>query len=855
MNLRQIIRNQKLQKFDLISLVSEADEEVNYIDKDGKNQTMAIAPALRLQDPKHPAKIAALKLRGNQEGPKKKGAKEKPAVQKRQDTQDPEGKDIDDLFADDETTVDIDDEAREIINKEMESQNLKPHPEDENVFVDEDGDEIFQIDSDGEVIPAGDIDKFKSDEGEPYADYIDDINDRLYGDEDAEPAKDDETKSVAPNPEATEEEIKDTQENIENAGEPGIKEKSLSAVNEAVFEATIPPATTDKEFKKNMKDAGSKSIKPPVSFNNDQRDRFFSKVPAVYAPVIERMLNQTKGKSSITDFMDGVGAGQPSSQAGEIITMAAITMNDDDAAEFFDMLRERVNDPDYPKDAWIDKSWVDSAQQVRNGTVARYNGTYGEGNWEVEKGCWDSKTEVEAMGLSNYTKNKGFSTDTYMRLNVDGESQLDEISLKKNLAVNFLNKNTSALVDFAILGSDDAGLYTELNQLWAEIPQNKRNKKDTYNVAGEELTAREIQAKINDMRSKAFDNLAESNPELAEQIKLADADNAKVKQRALLGDAISDKGNLISMRSAARDFETLKDEEPLNGILSSLVGGGQNRAAIEDFARDAVEVLLDGDKLDGVTFGKDEDGDALDPMVVYKNGKELKTKAEKEAIFGKGNSAADRIQKIAWYATVVGSAKSRSINKQRERIEENITEHTNAVISTINDIPQMREGMLNAIREEFPLKALFEGEEKMALAQYNCDPKVLKEIFSGAESYEEIQDKLEVEEDEKGELSLVYRAEAGGTAVPVAQLEARSDGKGYGNSFKFTLRVHKDFQNSLKEGNRAAYPESGVYEYLINLGNIISETQENTLAHHWKIAEDDYPVDLFIKELNERSLN
>ena len=39
------------------------------------------------------------------------------------------------------------------------------------------------------------------------------------------------------------------------------------------------------------------------------------------------------------------------------------------------------------------------------------------------------------------------------------------------------------------------------------------------------------------------------------------------------------------------------------------------------------------------------------------------------------------------------------------------------------------------------------------------------------------------------------------------------------------------------------------------LGSILAEEKTNTLSYHWKIAEDDYPVDLFIKELNERSLN
>ena len=38
------------------------------------------------------------------------------------------------------------------------------------------------------------------------------------------------------------------------------------------------------------------------------------------------------------------------------------------------------------------------------------------------------------------------------------------------------------------------------------------------------------------------------------------------------------------------------------------------------------------------------------------------------------------------------------------------------------------------------------------------------------------------------------------------------------------------------------------------LSNALSEAQENTLAYHWKKAEDDYPLHYFIRELNEGSL-
>ena len=48
---------------------------------------------------------------------------------------------------------------------------------------------------------------------------------------------------------------------------------------------------------------------------------------------------------------------------------------------------------------------------------------------------------------------------------------------------------------------------------------------------------------------------------------------------------------------------------------------------------------------------------------------------------------------------------------------------------------------------------------------------------------------------------------------------------------------------------KAAQKESIKY-----FGDIINETKQNTLSHHWAKAEEDYPVDQFIREINEGSL-
>ena len=69
-----------------------------------------------------------------------------------------------------------------------------------------------------------------------------------------------------------------------------------------------------------------------------------------------------------------------------------------------------------------------------------------------------------------------------------------------------------------------------------------------------------------------------------------------------------------------------------------------------------------------------------------------------------------------------------------------------------------------------------------------------------------------------------------------------------------TLQTTYTFAKDLKE---CLEKESGSTNESFNvlLGNILAEEKQNTLGHHWKKAEDNYPVHYFIRELNEESLN
>ena len=62
--------------------------------------------------------------------------------------------------------------------------------------------------------------------------------------------------------------------------------------------------------------------------------------------------------------------------------------------------------------------------------------------------------------------------------------------------------------------------------------------------------------------------------------------------------------------------------------------------------------------------------------------------------------------------------------------------------------------------------------------------------------------------------------------------------------------MHPGFAKALK-GVQGALQDG----YVPFMSGILDETKQNTLGHHWKKAEDNYPVHYFIRELNEESLN
>ena len=101
-----------------------------------------------------------------------------------------------------------------------------------------------------------------------------------------------------------------------------------------------------------------------------------------------------------------------------------------------------------------------------------------------------------------------------------------------------------------------------------------------------------------------------------------------------------------------------------------------------------------------------------------------------------------------------------------------------------------------------------------------------------------------------GQKSLFYAKTVDGEECQFAMQAARSK-EGPGKPLQTAYTYGGCMREGIKKYGKESMKEESVGH---KLANILSETQENTLAYHWKKAEDDYPLHYFIRELNESSL-
>jgi hypothetical protein len=518
---------------------------------------------------------------------------------------------------------------------------------------------------------------------------------------------------------------------------------------------------TDKEFTANKK------VKPtPNQIKVQQIEKFFldkngnTKFPKKYLKVLARMLSTKPGGVTISDFTDASGAGTLSSTMGELLTMMAVTIKDDnEAKEFFGMLRQHVKANG--KDSIIDIGWVNSAEKVRQSQFNRYDRKYGKGNWELDNMAWDVEGEVEALGMENYKQNKGFSTDVYAKVKVGGKTILDEISLKKEIKANLLNATSGRVADIMVRGlasDEDLVIYDDLNAkidslMGLKDAASMREKKDLiakrdaivekYNVnVPEDVKVSHVQKKQRLLHEnfveKGFGEISEFLTKFCNKT-----------DKTYRGNAVNVMTTTLNQKP---DYKS-KVTQQLDALCSIMPEGGFSTA--DDY----------NDALKSAKIGDTSDMQKLN---------------------------------LAFMAAIGDENPDSQAAKSAKLIVKNSHNHSKAVREFLLKDPAARKGLLGSIREALPLKALFEGEENMILADVSIDDDVLKDVFR-VDSFEELEQKLTVR-DTPPPPSIVYRV-AGNEDIPVAEIVSRPDGIGYGGTWKLIMAVHPDFAKRLKESN------------------------------------------------------
>ena len=128
--------------------------------------------------------------------------------------------------------------------------------------------------------------------------------------------------------------------------------------------------------------------------------------------------------------------------------------------------------------------------------------------------------------------------------------------------------------------------------------------------------------------------------------------------------------------------------------------------------------------------------------------------------------------------------------KDFNKIKENSHDHAQATADYLLSNETAKKGLLKSIREDFPLQSLLSGEESMHLGDLSADKDTLKNIF-GVDSFEQLEQNLTIRETPEP-ASIVYSVE-GKESIPIAEVNTRPDGIGYGGTWKLEDFLSLDY--------------------------------------------------------------
>lgn len=216
-----------------------------------------------------------------------------------------------------------------------------------------------------------------------------------------------------------------------------VDQKAAAAATESDY-YTEEPELSDSEFEE--KNEGYWLDEDyRMSLSNDITE---GRMPRKEVALLERLMNtrRTGETSKITHFSPNAGAGEIRSQAGELCMQLFASMDPNEVEETADEIIAYLEENG--DGACLTSEWVKAAANNARALREHLDLRYGEGSWEMMASAWDTEEGVEAMVGRNIHESgdKGYSTDVFFTIKTpDGNIEMLEVSLKKDLSVKLLN--------------------------------------------------------------------------------------------------------------------------------------------------------------------------------------------------------------------------------------------------------------------------------------------------------------------------------------------------------------------------------------------------------------------------------
>ena len=572
--------------------------------------------------------------------------------------------------------------------------------------------------------------------------------------------------------------------------------KELNDVDKDFYDRDVEPSEEDYQKRVEAGQVTNASLKDESKrITRETIAKYFPPgVPKKYIDTMVRLLN-SNGNVNMTDVLDGSGAGKMPAQAAELFTMMAATMNDEQFNGLMSVINDHHNNLQNPKERLFDEDWLESISGARQSIRDM------AGDDEIEFGAWDLKDEVEAMGL-DYSK-KGFSTDVYFRTK---SGQLLEVSLKKDTKVMFAQPSVGGHVEdkaFEVLEKKSPKLVARGRKNRKRIDELKAKKKNKNITKEEERELAEVIEEQNRIHEVAMNELYgkdnPANPFYAQrqQNKSVDRMGRSITQEDVdeLGSITDEEIDAMSgtqgMPTAGMDTATLKG---VRQLVSEMKKAG-----------------YDVPPLTERVYGRFMKLEGKDIMVQDKRGNMVSL----NKLLGTDSK---RYSKVL---VMMNKMLARKGNKKaQERIDAHLQigkDFEEAFLrETLNrDTPSgqaMYDSTMDMIAEKFPLKAMMEGEEAMALGGLRCDPEILGEVFgvnpetNKPYTYDELSKKLKIKDGR-----LVLEVE-GQKPIVVADFVVRNKGKGYNalNSASFEMKLPDDMKRRLYCANKKIAEKKGI---------------------------------------------